>query len=160
MDRGAGDPAPDRARAEALLAERTAQLRRRLEAAAAAKAGIAALRVTTSGADGAVRVTVSARGTLLDLQLEPRAAALDPDRLAAEVLRTVQQAAAQAAERSRALLEPAVEPGTDLDGLVLDPALTGADPESQAAPPGRPEEEDLSEHGSWLERSEQRGAAR
>jgi DNA-binding protein YbaB len=140
------------------VATRSAQLGRRLEAVASAREQIAAVRARTTSDDGLVTVEVSARGTLLDLRLAPGATALTVDRLAALVLRTVRRASAGAAEQVRAVLEPAVAPGTDLDALVLDPAAPVQDgPEPVGAvdvPAVRRSEptadEETGEPESWL----------
>ncbi|UZJ25509.1 YbaB/EbfC family nucleoid-associated protein [Rhodococcus antarcticus] len=151
-------PLPTAEQARDAVATRTAELGRRLEAAATAREQIAAVRARTRSDDGLVTVEVSARGTLLDLQLAPGATALPADRLAVLVLGTVRRATAGAAEQVRAVLEPAVAPGTDLDALVLDPAAPAQDvPEPVGTAPVRAvrrsepaADEETDEPDSWL----------
>ena len=144
------------------VATRTAALGRRLEAAAGARDRIAAVRARSSSDDGLVTVEVSARGTLLDLRLAPGATALAPERLAALVLRTVRRATTDASVQVRAVLEPALAPGTDLDALVLDPALPAEEVPEPVRTLRRSEpaaDEETDEPDSWL-RSAGAGVAR
>lgn len=120
--------------ARVAVAARAAELSRRLEAAAGARERLAAVRGRCTSDDGLVSVEVSARGTLLDLTLAAGASPLPPDRLAALILRTARRATTDAAVQVRAVLEPTVAPGTDLDALVIDPAVPAEVPE--VAEPG------------------------
>ncbi|MED7930220.1 YbaB/EbfC family nucleoid-associated protein [Nonomuraea sp. LP-02] len=68
-----------------------------------------ALRTTAKSRDGLVTVTVSARGELVGLDLDPRIYRHpDARRLAGTILDTVQRATDQARERVMEILEPVV----------------------------------------------------
>lgn len=156
-------PAMTAEQARVAVATRTAELGRRLDAAAGARQQITAVRARTRSDDGLVTVEVSARGTLLDLQLAPGATALPADRLAALVLGTVRRATAEAAEQVRAVLEPTMASGTDLDALVLDPAVPA---DATVAPEPLPSvrrtepsaDEETDEPDSWLRSAGARAA--
>ena len=135
--------------ARVAVAARAAELSRRLEAAAGARERLAAVRGRCTSDDGLVSVEVSARGTLLDLTLAAGASPLPPDRLAVLILRTARRATTDAALQVRAVLEPTVAPGTDLDALVIDPALPAEVPEVTEPGPAP--------HGSWPAADEETG---
>ena len=66
---------------------------------------LTSLRVTAVSPDGLVRVTVGPRGELIDLQLIRRATRnMDNDHVSRTIMRTVHNAAAQAAQRVEALM--------------------------------------------------------
>lgn len=150
-----GTPPMTAEHARVAVAARAAELSRRLEAAAGAREQLAAVRGRSTSDDGLVSVEVSARGTLLDLTLAAGASPLPPDRLAALILRTARRATTDAALQVRAVLEPTVAPGTDLDALVIDPAVPADAPEvaeTGLAPHGSvpAADEETGEPESWL----------
>lgn len=135
------------------VAQRTADMVARLEAAAQAQARLAQVRAQARSTWTEIEAVVSGRGTLLELVLGEAASRLRPQALAAEIVVTVQRACARAAEQTMQVVAELVPADVDLAGAVLDPALT--EEPSRPHPPERPDE--VPEPDSWLYPSDDRG---
>lgn len=87
------------------------------------------VRVTAESDDGLIRATVSGRGELLDLDLDPRIyRAPDSRALATAITATVRQAKRQAAERAAVHTRRVLAPGRDTGGdPAFDPLLRRLD---------------------------------
>ncbi len=106
-----------------------------------AKARVAQVHPAVSSDDGAVTITVSAAGALAGIQFGPAAQSLEPDDLAALVMRTAQLAREQAARQTQQALAPLVgESGPAMDFLrarLPSPEATEPDEEPEDGFAGR-----------------------
>ncbi|GLZ32830.1 hypothetical protein Lesp02_50180 [Lentzea sp. NBRC 105346] len=84
-----------------------------LERAEEAKAKIAELTGTATSQDGAVTVTVSAGGALLNLSFGSKADGMPKERLAALVMTTAKRAQAQAVGQIATIMAPVVGENSD-----------------------------------------------
>ncbi|MEV0678290.1 YbaB/EbfC family nucleoid-associated protein [Actinosynnema sp. NPDC050436] len=103
-----------RAQVDELLAD----YRRSRDQLASVQRDLAGITASATSPDGAVTATVGAQGALTDLELTDAAYRLRPAQLAQVVLRTAQEAAARAAERTYRTLSPVLPAGTDPEALV------------------------------------------
>jgi DNA-binding protein YbaB len=109
----------------------TGDLRRLRDGLRTVQEWLVDVRVTAESDDGLIRVTVSGRGELLDLDLDPRIYRTPDSRaLATAITATVREAKRRAAERAavhtRRVLAPAGEPAGKPAGI---PGRdTGGDP--------------------------------
>lgn len=90
--------------------QRTAAL---LERAEEAKAQIAGLTGSATSSDGAVTVSVSAGGALLNLSFGAKADDMPKDRLAAVVMSTAKRAQAQAVGQIATIMAPVIGENSD-----------------------------------------------
>ncbi|RKT57526.1 YbaB/EbfC family nucleoid-associated protein [Saccharothrix australiensis] len=136
-----------RARVDELLAD----YRRSRDRLASVQRELAVISASATSPDGAVTATVGARGTLTDLELTEAAYRLRPDRLAQLIVRTAQDAAARAAERTYQALGSVLPAGTDPEALVRGTA--DLRPEEVAPPVARPrvvEDDEDFDQRDWL----------
>ncbi|GAA3843234.1 YbaB/EbfC family nucleoid-associated protein [Saccharothrix violaceirubra] len=103
-----------RAQVDELLAD----YRRSRDRLATVQRDLATIVETATSPDGSVRATVGAQGTLTDLELDDHAYRMPPRQLAQVVLRTVQEAAGRAAERTFRTLGTVLPAATDPEALV------------------------------------------
>lgn len=137
--------ADHRAQVEDLLAG----YRRSREQLGAVQRELATVRETVSSDDGAVAVTVSATGALVDLTIAENAyRQLRPVELAALIVRATAVATARAARTAGAVLAPVLPPDSDPEALLRGTAdLTPAEVTPQ--PVVLPEES--YENQTWMQ---------
>ncbi|CCH34888.1 YbaB/EbfC family nucleoid-associated protein [Actinosynnema sp. NPDC047251] len=137
-----------RAQVDELLAD----YRRSRDQLASVHRDLAGITAAATSPDGTVTATVGAQGTLTDLELTDAAYRLRPAQLAQVILRTTQEAAAKAAERTYRTLGPVLPAGTDPEALVRGTA--DLRPDEIAPPPAkRPrvvEDDEDFEQRDWL----------
>jgi DNA-binding protein YbaB len=143
--------------------ELLADYRRSREQLADVQRTLATVRESISSEDGAVTATIGAGGALTGLVIVDAAyRRYQPTELADLIVRTVQKAAAAAAESTNRALTPVLPAGADPDAVVAGTAdLTPeeyAPPEPEApAPRNRPRPDDSHdddfEQRSWMDRS-------
>jgi DNA-binding protein YbaB len=114
----------------------------RLEQVAAMQEELGRVIGRARSQQGEVKVAVNPAGAPLELDLSPSAMNLAPEELSAMILTTLQQAAAEAAERVRAVVAPVME-GADVDALLHGqvPPSTRQEVESELARVEREREE-------------------
>jgi DNA-binding protein YbaB len=91
----------------------------RSEAATALADRVAELTATATGADGAVRVTVTSSGVVTGLQLDDRVQRMGGAALAGEILRVIRRAQAGLAERVAEVVEATIGSDTETGRAVL-----------------------------------------
>ncbi len=138
-----------RAQVDELLAD----YRRSRDQLASVQRDLAGISASATSPDGSVRATVGAQGTLTDLELTDAAYRLRPGQLAQVILRTTQDAAAKAAERTYRTLSPVLPAGTDPEALVRGTADLRPDEIAPPPPPKRPrvvEDDEDFDQRDWL----------
>jgi DNA-binding protein YbaB len=103
-----------RAQVDELLAD----YRRSRDQLASVQRDLAKVNAEATSPDGSVTATVGPQGTLTGLELTDNAYRLRPAQLAQLILRTTQEAATKAAERTYRTLGPVLPTGTDPEALV------------------------------------------
>ncbi|SDZ54172.1 Conserved DNA-binding protein YbaB [Saccharopolyspora shandongensis] len=101
---------------------------------------LAAMRVTADSADGLVSATVSGRGELVELHIDPRVfRAPDSRRLAEQIVGTIRFAAGCARQDVFELAKPFLPPDAEIDrtDVDFDPALHQLDRALGRIPPSR-----------------------
>ncbi|MGX1778257.1 YbaB/EbfC family nucleoid-associated protein [Nocardia brasiliensis] len=88
--------------------------------AAEVRKQLAELRITATSTDLLVAVTVDADGTIIDLDITAEGMRNPPDVLQRSITEAARSAAAQAKERSAALIDPISSTATALSELVPD----------------------------------------
>lgn len=127
-----GDPE----RIEHGLDEWVEGIRRRADRMREIRTGVDAIRITETGGNGAVTVTVDANGLPVDLRFTERVRNIAPDELGHLVMRTLRTAQARIAQQVREVATTAV--GDDLPETreMLVDSYRGRF--GDAAPPGQP----------------------
>ncbi|HEY0641507.1 MAG TPA: YbaB/EbfC family nucleoid-associated protein [Pseudonocardiaceae bacterium] len=137
----------DQPAAEQLLAD----YRRSREQLAAVHRALARLAVSESSPDGAITVTVGARGTLTDLSVhEETYRHYRPSRLADTILRLTAVAAERATAEAARILAPVLPPGADPVAFVSGTADLRPD-ELDPEPPPSPFDTDDHLSRTWME---------
>ncbi|MGW4843114.1 YbaB/EbfC family nucleoid-associated protein [Nocardia brasiliensis] len=95
-------------------------LEQQLAQAAEVRKQLAELRITATSTDLLVAVTVDADGTIIDLDITAEGMRSPPDVLQRSITEAARSAAAQAKERSAALIDPISSTATALSELVPD----------------------------------------
>lgn len=137
-----------RAQVDELLAD----YRRSRDQLASVQRDLAKVTASATSPDGTVTATVGARGTLTDLELTDAAYRMRPAQLAQVIVRTTQDAAARAAERTYRAMAPVLPAGTDPEALVRGTADLRPDEIVPPAPKRRPvvEDDEDFEQRDWL----------
>ncbi|MEJ2854605.1 MULTISPECIES: YbaB/EbfC family nucleoid-associated protein [unclassified Saccharothrix] len=137
-----------RAQVDELLAD----YRRSRDQLASVQRDLAKVTASATSPDGTVTATVGAQGALTDLELTDAAYRLRPAQLAQVIVRTTQEAAARAAERTYRAMAPVLPAGTDPEALVRGTADLRPEEIVPPAPKRRPvvdDDEDF-EQRDWL----------
>ncbi|XVV03056.1 YbaB/EbfC family nucleoid-associated protein [Actinosynnema sp. CA-248983] len=103
-----------RAQVDDLLAD----YRRSRDQLASVQRDLAQVSASATSPDGSVTAVVGAQGTLTGLELTDAAYRMRPAQLAQVIVRTTQDAAAQAAERAYRAMAPVLPAGTDPEALL------------------------------------------
>jgi len=124
-----------------------AEYRRSREQLAAVHRELASIAESASDADGLITVTVSARGSIVGLQLADAAYRVyRPDQLARQIVLIAGMATTKAVRAAGRALEPVLPSDSDPDALLRGTADLRPD---EYKPP--PEEEESMEERSWLQ---------
>ena len=145
--------ADHRAQVEDLIAG----YRRSREQLGAVQRRLATVSETVTSEDGLVAVTVSASGSLADLEIAENAyRSLRPDELAAVIIRTTAEATARATRAAAEVLAPVLPTDTDPDALLRGTADLSAE---ELMPPVEPAEPDETfENQTWMRSGSTRDA--
>jgi YbaB/EbfC DNA-binding family protein len=126
-----------------------AEYRRSREQLAAVHRELASIAESASDADGLITVTVSARGSIIGLQLAEGAYRVyRPDQLARQIVLVAGMATTKAVRAAGRALEPVLPADSDPDALLRGTADLRPD---EYAPVTATEEEESMEERSWLQ---------
>jgi DNA-binding protein YbaB len=144
--------ADHRAQVEDLIAG----YRRSREQLGAVQRRLATVSETVTSEDGLVTVTVSASGTLAELEIAEHAyRALRPNQLAATIIRATAEATAKATRVAGAVLAPVLPSDTDPDALLRGTADLSA---AELMPPPLVEPDETFEEKTWMRSGSTRDA--